>query len=103
MNRIEEAFKDQDKNRLTIYFTAGYPNLEDTTTILQALDKAEVDLIEIGMPYSDPLADGPTIQESSKQALVNGMNLKKLFEQLADLRKIKIGRASCRERVFRAV
>ena len=88
MNRIERVFKGQDKKRLTIYFTAGYPELEDTTTILQALDETEVDLIEIGMPYSDPLADGPTIQESSKQALANGMNLKKLFEQLADLRKI---------------
>ena len=88
MNRIEQVFKDQDKKRLTIYFTAGYPELQNTTTILQALDETDVDLIEIGMPYSDPLADGPTIQESSKQALVNGMNLKKLFEQLADLRKI---------------
>ena len=88
MNRIEQVFKGQDENRLTLYFTAGYPNIEDTTTILQALDKAEVDLIEIGMPYSDPLADGPTIQESSKRALANDINLKKLFEQLADLRKI---------------
>jgi tryptophan synthase alpha chain len=88
MNRIEQVFKDQDKKILTIYFTAGYPELNDTLPILKALDEAEVDIIEIGMPYSDPLADGPTIQESSKQALANGMNLSQLFDQLADLRKI---------------
>ena len=88
MNRIEQVFKDQDKKILTIYFTAGYPELNDTLPILKALDEAEVDIIEIGMPYSDPLADGPTIQESSKQALANGMNLSQLFDQLADLRNI---------------
>ena len=87
-NRIEHIFQKKDKEKLAIYFTAGYPQLEDTDTILRALDSEDVDIIEIGMPYSDPLADGPTIQESSMQALKNGMNLNKLFEQLADLRKI---------------
>jgi tryptophan synthase alpha chain len=87
-NRIEHIFQQKDKEKLTIYFTAGYPNLEDTTTILKALDKADVDIIEIGMPYSDPLADGPVIQQSSTKALDNGMNLNKLFDQLSDLRKI---------------
>lgn len=87
-NRIEHIFQQKNKEKLTIYFTAGYPNLNDTKTILKALDKADVDVIEIGMPYSDPLADGPTIQQSSMKALANGMNLNKLFEQLADLREI---------------
>lgn len=87
-NRIEHIFQQKDKEKLTIYFTAGYPNLEDTNTILKALDKADVDIIEIGMPYSDPLADGPVIQQSSMKALENGMNLNTLFDQLADLRKI---------------
>ncbi|WKV12312.1 tryptophan synthase subunit alpha [Marivirga harenae] len=87
-NRIEHIFQQKDKEKLTIYFTAGYPNLEDTSTILKALDKADVDIIEIGMPYSDPLADGPVIQQSSMKALSNGMNLNKLFEQLAEMRKI---------------
>ena len=87
-NRIEHIFQRKDKEKLTIYFTAGYPNLNDTKTILKALDKADVDVIEIGMPYSDPLADGPTIQQSSMKALANGMNLNTLFEQLADLREI---------------
>ncbi|ADR21035.1 tryptophan synthase alpha chain [Marivirga tractuosa] len=86
--RIEHIFQQKGKEKLTIYFTAGYPNLEDTGTVLKALDKADVDIIEIGMPYSDPLADGPVIQQSSMKALENGMNLNKLFEQLADLRKI---------------
>ncbi len=87
-NRIEHIFQQKEKEKLAIYFTAGYPKLEDTNIILKALDAEDVDIIEIGMPYSDPLADGPTIQESSMQALKNGMNLNKLFEQLADLRKI---------------
>ncbi|WKK83094.2 tryptophan synthase subunit alpha [Marivirga arenosa] len=87
-NRIEKVFHQKEKEKLTIYFTAGYPRLEDTNTILKALDESDVDIIEIGMPYSDPLADGPTIQQSSMTALANGMNLNKLFEQLAELRKI---------------
>ena len=86
--RIEHIFQQKDKEKLTLYFTAGYPRLEDITTILKALEVTDVDLIEIGIPYSDPLADGETIQATGQQALDNGMNLKTLFEQLADLRSI---------------
>ena len=86
MNRIDNLFKNKPSDVLTIYFTAGYPNLDDTGSIILDLAKAGVDLIEIGMPYSDPLADGPVIQASSKQALKNGMNLDLLFEQLKDIR-----------------
>ncbi len=86
MNRIKELFKTK-KEILSIYFTAGYPNLTDTVPIIKALEKAGVDLIEIGMPFSDPLADGPTIQASSQTALHNGMSIKILFEQLKEIRK----------------
>ena len=76
---------------MSIYFTAGYPNLKDTVTIIQDLEKSGVDMIEIGLPFSDPLADGPTIQSSSTQALKNGMTTDVLFSQLKDIRKsIKI-------------
>ncbi len=71
---------------LNIYFTAGYPNLEDTGTVIQALDNMGVDIVEIGMPYSDPLADGPTIQKSGAVALENGMTLPLLFEQIKAVR-----------------
>lgn len=87
MNRIDQLFNDKAGDVLTIYFTAGYPELHDTVSIIKALDSAGTDLIEVGMPYSDPLADGPTIQKSSEQALRNGMNLKLLFEQLGEARK----------------
>ena len=86
MNRIDNLFKNKPSDVLTIYFTAGYPNLNDTENIILDLAKAGVDLIEIGMPYSDPLADGPVIQASSTEALKNGMNLDLLFEQLKDVR-----------------
>jgi len=86
MNRINQKLQE-DKKLLSIYFTAGYPKLEDTATIIQNLEKSGVDLIEIGLPFSDPLADGPTIQSSSTQALKNGMTTKLLFEQLKDIRK----------------
>ena len=76
----------KEKDILVVYFTAGYPNLKDTTSIIKALDKEGVDLIEVGMPYSDPLADGTTIQETSKIALENGMNIALLFEQLASIK-----------------
>ena len=69
MNRIRETFIKK-KNILSIYFTAGYPNLNDTMVIIKELDKSGVDMIEIGLPFSDPLADGPTIQESSTKALI---------------------------------
>jgi tryptophan synthase alpha chain len=74
------------KNNLTIYFTAGYPNLNDTETIILNLEKAGADLIEIGIPYSDPLADGPTIQHSSDIALKNGISIDKIFEQLDSIK-----------------
>ncbi|PKV52414.1 tryptophan synthase alpha chain [Aquimarina sp. MAR_2010_214] len=86
MNRINTAL-EQDKKLLSIYFTAGYPSLNDTVKIIQDLEKSGVDMIEIGLPFSDPLADGPTIQESSTIALNNGMTTNILFEQLKDIRK----------------
>ena len=88
MNRINKLFEEKKDNILSIYFTAGYPNLNDTTEIIKTLDECGVDLIEIGMPFSDPIADGPVIQDSSNVAINNGMNLNLLFEQLEDIRKI---------------
>ncbi|WP_100610739.1 tryptophan synthase subunit alpha [Confluentibacter lentus] len=86
MNRIQNKLQE-DKKLLSIYFTAGYPSLNDTVTIIQDLEKSGVDMIEIGLPFSDPLADGPTIQASSTQALKNGMTSEVLFNQLKDIRK----------------
>ncbi|MDH7444551.1 tryptophan synthase subunit alpha [Aquimarina sp. 2201CG14-23] len=86
MNRINTALA-QNKKLLSIYFTAGYPSLHDTKNIIQRLEKSGVDMIEIGLPFSDPLADGPTIQESSTTALKNGMTTRLLFEQLEDIRE----------------
>ena len=87
MNRIDEVFSKKKKGVLNIYFTAGYPKIDDTLRIARALEAAGVDLIEIGIPYSDPIADGPTIQDSSQKALDAGMSLKLLMRQLQDLRK----------------
>lgn len=90
MNRINQKLQEH-KKLLSIYFTAGYPNLDDTATIIERLEKSGVDMIEIGLPFSDPLADGPTIQDSSTKALKNGMTTQKLFEQLEGIRdKISI-------------
>jgi len=86
MNRINQRLEEEEK-LLSIYFTAGYPNPNDTVPIIQELEKAGVDMVEIGLPFSDPLADGPTIQESSTAALKNGMHTELLFEQLKDIRK----------------
>jgi tryptophan synthase alpha chain len=86
MNRINKKLKE-DKKLLSIYFSAGYPSLNDTVSIIQNLEKNGVDMIEIGLPFSDPLADGPTIQESSTQALKNGMSSDLLFDQLKGIRK----------------
>lgn len=86
MNRINKKLQE-DKKLLSIYFTAGYPNIDDTVSIIQNLEKNGVDMIEIGLPFSDPLADGPTIQASSTQALKNGMTTEVLFNQLKDIRK----------------
>ncbi|GAA4318170.1 tryptophan synthase subunit alpha [Pontixanthobacter gangjinensis] len=90
MNRINKKLQE-DKKLLSIYFTAGYPNLGDTEKIIEDLENSGVDFIEIGLPFSDPLADGPTIQESSTMALKNGMTTTKLFEQLEGIRnKVEI-------------
>ena len=86
MNRIQAKLQE-DKKLLSIYFTAGYPSLNDTVTTIENLEKNGVDMIEIGLPFSDPLADGPTIQVSSTQALHNGMTSNVLFDQLKDIRK----------------
>ncbi|WP_457131145.1 tryptophan synthase subunit alpha [Mucilaginibacter sp. UYNi724] len=86
MNRLNQLFATKKENLLSIYFTAGYPELNTTVDIAEALEKAGADFLEIGFPYSDPVADGPTIQHSSQTALDNGMNLNILFEQLKDLR-----------------
>jgi len=87
MNRLNQLFNTKKDNLLSIYYTAGYPELNTTVDIAEALEKAGVDFLEIGFPYSDPVADGQTIQHSSQRALDNGMTLNVLFEQLKDLRK----------------
>ena len=86
MKSLKNIFQEKE-NLLSIFFTAGYPNLNDTTTIISELDNNNVDFIEFGLPYSDPLADGPTIQDSSQVALQNGMNLDIVFEQLKAIKE----------------
>lgn len=86
MNRIQQKLQE-DKKLLSLYFTAGYPAINDTMSILTQLQESGVDMVEIGLPFSDPLADGPTIQASSTQALKNGMTTSLLFEQLKEVRK----------------
>ncbi|RMG78218.1 MAG: tryptophan synthase subunit alpha [Bacteroidetes bacterium] len=86
MKRIRDLFERKNQDILNIYFTAGYPNLADTGRIIGSLAASGVDIIEVGMPYSDPLADGPTIQASGTRALQNGMTLPVLFDQLAAVR-----------------
>lgn len=86
-NRIDKLFREKDKEILSIYITAGYPELHDTPRLLKALQDSGADMVEIGIPFSDPLADGPVIQQSSQQALRNGMNLNLLFDQLEEARK----------------
>lgn len=87
MNRLNQLFSVKKENLLSIYYTAGFPELNSTVNIAEALEKAGADFLEIGFPYSDPVADGPTIQHSSQTALENGMNLNLLFEQLKALRE----------------
>jgi len=87
LGRLEKIFREKDQHILNIYCTAGYPKLDSTLTILKSLQQSGVDIIELGMPYSDPLADGPVIQASSSVALHNGMTIPILFEQLKDFRK----------------
>ena len=86
MNRIDYLFQTKKERILSIYVTAGFPNLEDTLPVMEAIQAAGADIIEIGLPYSDPIADGPTIQESNTIALENGMSIKKLFTQLLGFR-----------------
>lgn len=86
-NRITTLFEQKKKNILSIYFTAGFPTLDSTLSILKALQDKGVDLVEIGIPFSDPIADGKVIQHSSQVALENGMQIETLFAQLADVRK----------------
>lgn len=87
MSRIQQLFTKKKQQVLNVYCTAGYPELNSTVTVMKALQDSGADLIELGMPYSDPLADGPVIQASSTRALANGMTLATLFAQLKDFRK----------------
>lgn len=87
MNRIEKLFKEKNSNILSIFYTAGFPKLDDTVVIAKALEESGADIIEIGIPFSDPVADGPTIQASNKVALDNGMTVVKLLEQVRLIRK----------------
>ncbi|MFN5931137.1 MAG: tryptophan synthase subunit alpha, partial [Sphingobacteriales bacterium] len=87
MSRITELFDRKKQRILNVYCTAGFPELNSTLTIMQSLQENGVDLIELGMPYSDPLADGEVIQKSSSRALQNGMKMKVLFEQLTNMRE----------------
>src|SRR5215217_726343 len=86
MSRIDQLFKKKSNRILNVYCTAGYPELNSTLEVIKALQNNGTDLIELGMSYSDPLADGPVIQASSTKALQNGMTIPKLFEQLKDFR-----------------
>jgi len=87
MSRLKDLFQKKRSNILNVYCTAGYPKLESTREVLKALQKYGADMIEIGMPYSDPLADGPVIQQSSSTALQNGMTIETLLDQLKGFRK----------------
>jgi tryptophan synthase alpha chain len=86
MSRIKKLFEKKNKNILSVYFTAGFPSLDSTLTVMKSLQDAGADMIELGIPYSDPLADGPVIQSSGAIALANGMTIKHLFKQLKDFR-----------------
>ena len=87
MNRLKELFVTKNQNLCSVFFTAGFPNLKDSKNIIENLGKSGVDFIEVGLPYSDPLADGPTIQHSSEVALNNGINLDVIFEQLKSIKE----------------
>lgn len=87
MNRIDKLFQNKSSQVLSVYFTAGYPHLNATGEIIGALEEAGVDMVEVGIPFSDPMVDGPVIQESNKLALKNGMNLKLLFDQIEKIRE----------------
>ena len=85
MNKLKEVFKNKKKSIISIYFSAGYPKIDSTSKIIKSLTENGADFIEVGIPFSDPLADGPTIQESGSIALKNGMNLSILFDQLNEI------------------
>jgi tryptophan synthase alpha chain len=87
MSNLDLVFKEKSKRILNVYCTAGYPSLDSTMKVMESLQKNGADIIELGMPYSDPLADGEVIQVSSIKALANGMNIAVLFEQIKDMRK----------------
>ena len=87
MNRLTSLLNNKDKGLLSIFLTAGYPELDSTNPIIEALDKNGIDLVEIGIPFSDPMADGPVIQGSSSKALENGMSVRKLLSQVKEARK----------------
>jgi len=87
INRIDQLFNEKDREVLSIYITAGYPGIDDTPRLLKALQQNGADMVEIGIPFSDPLADGPVIQQSSQISLQNGMTLNLLFNQLKEIRE----------------
>jgi len=88
MSRIKKVFDDKKSKVLNVYCTAGYPQFNSTLDVMKALQENGADIIELGMPYSDPLADGPVIQQSSSIAIANGMTIANLFEQLTEFRKV---------------
>lgn len=87
MNRLDYLFQNRQKDILSVYFSAGHPELNDTSRIIEYLDHAGADIVEVGIPFSDPVADGPIIQQSSLKALKNGISVKLIFEQLANIRE----------------
>jgi tryptophan synthase alpha chain len=88
MSRIKDLIARKNSRIINVYCTAGFPRLESTVEVMKALQENGADMIELGMPYSDPLADGPVIQASGSRAIANGMTITKLFEQLSDFRKV---------------
>ena len=87
MNRINQLFQDKKENILSLYFCAGAPTLEGTVDVIRTMERRGIDMIEVGVPFSDPMADGPVIQDAATKALRNGMTLKKLFAQLEGIRR----------------
>lgn len=87
MNRINQLFQKKTQHILSLYFCAGHPTLDSTTDIIRTLTSRGIDMIEIGVPFSDPMADGPVIQDAATKALKNGMSLRLLFSQLKDIRR----------------
>ena len=87
MNRIDKTFQEKNSDLLSLYFCAGHPTLESTGDIIKTIEKNGIDFIEVGIPFSDPMADGPVIQDAATKALRNGMTLRKLFSQITEVRK----------------